>query len=228
MTTSPDSSPRTLIESCQGLVRSLAIQVSRKFHGKFELDDLIAYGQVGLAEAAQDYQPDRGAQFSTYAYYRIRGAIYDGISRMSWIAGKPPPTVRFQQLAGETLEHSVQEHPAGESGDDARWLVDMTSRLAVVYLATSASGHSAIDSQPAPGAPPGAAILNRELDEQLHRAVDALPDEQRSLIRLTYFDGLTLQDAAQKLGISKSWASRLHGKCLQTLAHSLRQVGFAD
>ena len=228
MTSSPDSSPQSLIESCQGLVRSLALQVSRKFQGKFELDDLIAYGQVGLAEAAQDFQSDRGAQFSTYAYYRVRGAIYDGISRMSWIGGKPPQAVRFQQLAGETLEHSVHEHPADEARDDANWLVDVTSRLAVVYLATSASGPSAIESQPAPEAPPGAAIQNRELEEQLHRLIDALPDEQRSLIRLTYFDGLTLQDAAQKLGMSKSWASRLHGKCLQSLAHSLRQIGLAD
>src|SRR5579872_1240386 len=106
MTTSPDSSPQALIESCQGRVRSLALQVSRKFHGQFELDDLIADGQVGLAEAAQDFQPDRGAQFSTYAYYRVRGAIYDGISRMSWIGGKPPQSVRFQQFAGETLENN--------------------------------------------------------------------------------------------------------------------------
>ena len=147
---------------------------------------------------------------------------------MSWIGGKPPQAVRFQQLAGETLEHSVHEHPADEARDDANWLVDVTSRLAVVYLATSASGSSAIESQPAPDVPPGAAIQNRELEEQLHRLIDALPDEQRSLIRLTYFDGLTLHEAAQKLGFSKSWASRLHAKCLASLAVDLRQVGLAD
>ena len=228
MTTSPEGSLGVLIESCQGLVRSLAVQVSRKFHDRFDLDDLIAYGQVGLAEAARDFEPDRGAQFSTYAYYRVRGAIYDGISRMRSIVGKMAQNVRFQQLAGDALENNAGQPAAGVPEDDARWFVDMTGQLAIVYLTTQGRGQSAIDSQATPSPQPPAAILNRELHEHLHRLIDDLPDNQRSLIRMTYFDGLSLHEAGQKLGVSKSWASRLHGKCLQSLAHSLRQVGVVD
>lgn len=228
MSTSADSPIETLIESCQGLVRSLAVQVGRKFHGTFDLDDLIADGQVGLAEAARDYESDRGTQFSTYAYYRIRGAIYDGISRMGSVVGKLAQAARFQQLAGDALENSAGQPGVDVPDDDARWFVDITSQLAVVYLGTHGDGKSAIDAQAAPTPQPPATILNRELHEHLHRLIDGLPDVQRSLIRMTYFEGLSLQEAGQKLGVSKSWASRLHGKCLQALAHSLRQVGVAD
>ena len=228
MTASSESAHATLVESCQGLVRSLAVQVGRKFHGSFELDDLIAYGQVGLAQAAKDFQTDRGAQFSTYAYYRIRGAIYDGISRMSWAGGRPPQEARFQQQAGEVLEHNAEQPAAEVPHDDARWFTGITSRLAVVYLASGATGRSAIDSQAADTAAPSAAMQNREICEQLHALIDKLPDDQRSLIRLTYFDGLTLHEASQKLGFSKSWASRLHAKCLASLALDLRQVGIVD
>src|SRR5215471_3974237 len=108
MTTSPDASIRERIDSCQGLTRSLAVQVCRKFNGQFELDDLIAYGQVGLAEAARDFQPDRGSQFSTYAYYRIRGAIYDGLSQMNWGARRATGQLRFEQMAGEVLEEGTR------------------------------------------------------------------------------------------------------------------------
>ncbi|MBI3864225.1 MAG: sigma-70 family RNA polymerase sigma factor [Planctomycetia bacterium] len=227
MTAPADRSRTALVESCQGLVRSLAVQVGRKFHGRFELDDLIAYGQVGLAQAAKDFQADRGTQFSTYAYYRIRGAIYDGIARMNW-GGRPTQEARFQQHAGDVLEQNAEEPTAGAGQDDARWFTGITSRLAVVYLASGAGGESAIEARAAETAAPSAAMQNRELYEKLHAVIDKLPEEQRSLIRMTYFDGLTLHEAAQKLGFSKSWASRLHAKCLATLAADLRQVGLAD
>ena len=82
--TAPAPHPQHLIEHCQGMVRSLALSIHRKLPPRYELDDLISYGQVGLAEAAKDFDPRRGSQFSTFAYYRIRGAIYDGISKMTW------------------------------------------------------------------------------------------------------------------------------------------------
>ena len=148
MTAAGDASHAALVESCQGLVRSLAVQVGRKFQGRFELDDLIAYGQVGLAQAARDFQADRGTQFSTYAYYRIRGAIYDGTARMSWVGGRPPQEVRFQQQAGEVLEHEADQPAAEAAPDDSRWFAGITSKLAVVYLASGATGNSAKMTRP--------------------------------------------------------------------------------
>ncbi len=132
-------SPPQLIEQCQGLVRTLALGIHRKVPPSVELDDLIAYGQVGLGEAARDFDPARGGKFSTYAYYRIRGAIYDGLAKMSWFGRSAYQHVRYEQMGNEVLRQQHDETPAGEGGDlqaDMRWLRSVSRALAVVCLTT--------------------------------------------------------------------------------------------
>jgi RNA polymerase sigma factor for flagellar operon FliA len=70
-----------------------------------------------------------------------------------------------------------------------------------------------------------AIAVGREISQRLHELVAALPPEAATLIRATYFEGLTLQEAGTRLGVSKSWASRLHARALQRLARSLRLEG---
>ena len=219
-----------LVDECQGLVRSLALRIHRKLPPGVELEDLVAYGQVGLVEAARDFDPDRGNRFSTYAYYRIRGAIYDGVSKMSWLGRQDRTQVRYEQMSNEvlSLESEAEQTSQGESAAGLRWLRGVTRALAVVYLATQGDaeeqkGVSAVVDESSPAGP--AAAIRREAHETLHRLIDALPPEARALIRATYFEGLTLQEAGRRLGVSKSWASRLHAKTLQHLAHALRGHG---
>jgi RNA polymerase sigma factor for flagellar operon FliA len=229
----PSISPEALIDQCQGMVRSLAAAIHRKLPSHVDLDDLIAYGQVGLVEAARDFDPDRGNRFSTYAYYRVRGAIYDGLSKMSWHSRAHYNRVRFQQMSNEVLRLEGQggDPPAETDPEsDMRWLRDITQTLAVVYLSTHREGgeESVPDSlidQSTRTAP--AVVMNREIHQRLGELIDALPAEASALIRATYFEGLTLQEAGRKLGISKSWASRLHAKTLQQLARSLRMEGIS-
>src|SRR4051812_48402265 len=91
-----------LIETCQGLVRSLAWKMYQRVpRRQIALEDLVAYGQIGLLEAARDFDPGRGNQFTTYAYHRIRGAIYDGLSQMSWFSRFAYHSGRYQDAAGE-------------------------------------------------------------------------------------------------------------------------------
>ena len=77
--------PDDLVFSHQGLVRAIARGIHRSFPSYIDLDDLIGYGQLGLTQAARDFDPERGIQFSTFAYYRIRGAILDGANQMNWL-----------------------------------------------------------------------------------------------------------------------------------------------
>jgi len=215
------------VDECQGLVRSLAVRIHRKLPPGVELEDLVAYGQVGLVEAARDFDPDRGNRFSTYAYYRIRGAIYDGLSKMSWLGRQDRSQVRYEQMSNEvlSLESEAEQAERGGSAADLRWLRGVTRALAVVYLATQgdagdARGVPAVVDESSPAGP--AAAIRREAHEMVHRLIDALPPEAGALIRATYFEGLSLQEAGRRLGMSKSWASRLHAKTLQHLAHALR------
>ena len=198
-----------------------------------ELDDLIAYGQVGLAEAARDFDPSRGIQFSTYAYYRVRGAIYDGLSKMTWFSRTQYKQVRCQQMSNEVLRVEGEQAEAdSQSGVDPGmgWFRDVTRALAVVYLATQYSDddREATSLADCSTPTPPAAAIGHELAEKIRELVDALPTEAGTLIRATYFEGLTLEEAGKRLGVSKSWASRLHAKTLQRLAHSLRLLGVAS
>lgn len=232
--TAPCEAQEQLIGTCQKLVHSLAATIHRKLPPNVELEDLVAYGQVGLAEAARDFDPSHGSRFSTYAYYRIRGAIYDGLSKMAWLSRSQYNRVRSEQMANEVLrvegDRSTTPEEAG-TRSDVGWLRNATRALAVVYLATSGdleeeSGRASLEDRSVAEAPELA--MSHEMADKLHQLIDALPSEPRQLIRTVYFEGLTLQEAGNRLNISKSWASRLHAKTLQRLARSLRFDGGAS
>lgn len=220
-----------LINEAQGLVRSLAIRVHRSLPIPMDLDDLIAYGQLGLAEAAQKFDPDSGVRFTTFAYYRVRGAIYDGVSKMNWTSRARLRRMRFREMADDVLEaeSSKSESPGEPAGasEDADWLGRMTERLAIVYLA---SGDEESDSNVLAQAPdeheiPSKVVANREMQITLRKLVDELPVDAKRLISNIYFEGFSLTEAADRAGISKSWASRIHARSLDQLAQSLRRSG---
>lgn len=219
------------IADCQGLVRSLAWKIHRGLPEHLDVEDLVGYGQVGLAEAAQSFDPERGGQFSTFAYYRIRGAIYDGLAKMTWFSRAHYHQIRNAQMADEVLrlegENGAPRDGAATLEDDAGWLQGLTRALAVVYLGTQGEDDEELAVADRAASAPSVAIGN-ETSRQLHALIEALPDEAGVLIRSVYFDGLSLKEAGEKLGVSKAWASRLHAKTLERLASSLRRLGITD
>lgn len=225
------TSPHELIAACQGLVKSLAWKMHAKVPRQIELDDLIAFGQVGLAEAARDFDPARGNSFTTYAYYRIRGAIFDGLTKMAWFGRADYARMRFDASAHSVLELEGGESETGDLKDDVRWLKQMAGTLAMSYL----SGHAVDEDSDAAAtledrsvqAPPAAA-MRRETIARLHELIDTLPKDAASLIRGTYFEGLTLKEAGERIGISKAWASRLHSRTLERLGRALSRMELAD
>lgn len=232
--TSGETTRAELIADGQALVRSLALQVSRNIPVRVDLDDLIAYGQIGLAEAAREFDAGRGVQFTTFAYYRIRGAIYDGVSKMSWTSRSRYNRHRSEQMANEALQDAHNSSPSNSDGslpEEARWFRNVTEKLAVIHLVFGQDdGRGGIreSSLEDPGMSPAMLAVGRELSRKLREVVDTLPPTEARLIRTIYFEGATLQDAANRLGISKSWASRMHAKTLEQLARSLRRLGMSD
>ena len=227
-----------LVDQCQGLVRSLAVAVHRNLPPRVDLDDLIAYGQVGLVEAARTFDPARGSRFSTFAYYRVRGAIYDGVAKMSWFGRTAPGQIQCGRPASdvlrgeaETERRSASERllPAADGADgELRQRRPVPRARAVVQFATrrdSDLGRDAAEPADESALAGPTVAIQREIYGKLHELIDGLPEQAAALIRATYFEGLTLQDAGQRLGMSKSWASRLHAKALQLLAESLRVQG---
>ncbi|MCO8121100.1 sigma-70 family RNA polymerase sigma factor [Stieleria sp. TO1_6] len=228
---SDGDTPAELINEAQGLVRSLALRIHRSLPIPMDLDDLIAYGQLGLAEAAQKYDPDAGVRFTTFAYHRVRGAIYDGVSKMNWTSRSRIRRMRFREMADDVLQADSKPDEAGTDGsgsaDDADWLGRMTERLAIVYLAggDDDSNSNALAQAPDEHEIPSKVVANRELQATLRKLVEELPADAKRLISNIYFEGYSLTEAAERAGISKSWASRVHAKSLDQLAQHLRRTG---
>ncbi len=229
------SPQQLLIEQGQGLVHLLAGKIHRRVGGTAELDDLVAYGELGLAQAARAFDPDQGCRFTTFAYYRIQGAIYDGLSKMSWTSRSQYQRLRGEQMANEALMADEPQNAAAGSqsfAGNAGWMGAVTGKLAVVYFVTRGEqqGSGIRDStvEDPDVAPASDIVALKEIGQKLQELIGRLPDAERRLVTLVYFEGSTLQDAAHELGISKSWASRLHSRILQRLADELRRLGVDD
>ncbi len=163
------------------------------------------------------------ARFATFAYYRIRGAIYDGLAKLTGMSRGHYQHVRYERAAAEILDES------SAGGDDPEmelaWLRDVSRALAVVHLVShldlpgNALEVSLVDSA---RFGPMALAINRELSQKVVELVGKLPADESTLVRAVYFEGLSLVEAGQRLGISKSWSSRLHAKAIERLGGMLK------
>lgn len=219
-----------LITSCQGLVRSIAWKLHQRLPAHVDLEDLVSYGQVGLAEAARDFDAGRGGQFTTYAWYRIRGSILDGLSRMRWFNRGDFEGGRYERMANEALadaggEAGPQDSPQAVIERQGAWLKGASAALAVACLGSWSEAGGEAEVVDSATEQPDAIVMRREMAVKLRAHVAELPSDMGTLVRLTYFEGRTLTDAAAEVGISKAWASRLHSRALSRLADALQAAG---
>ncbi|MEM7785869.1 MAG: sigma-70 family RNA polymerase sigma factor [Planctomycetota bacterium] len=188
-----------LMAEHEAIVYHLVAKIRRNLPVHYEFDDLVGYGMLGLAEAAKAFQPAKGAKFSTFAYFRVRGAIFDGISESSWMN------------RAEYHRHKLKLQQQSEQGG-----ADLGSLSRVVALEQEHLEQIAGQEEQAPY------VEWLESSEILARCVNSLPMQDERLIQYIYFEGISLSEAAQRLAISKSWASRLHAKIIQKLGQKMK------
>jgi RNA polymerase sigma factor for flagellar operon FliA len=217
---------KVLLEKYGPYVRSLASTVRRQFSAQLELDELIAYGQIGLLEAADRFDPKVGANFLTFAHYRIKGAIYDGLRKMGVLKGGDARSAYAGERATAYLGNlSDREQGGGNRGgsidDDVMDISNAVAGLAMVF-ATSLDGAEGLgftdESLPVD--------QRLELEQQRIRvraAIEKLPEKERRLLQGYYFQGKTLEEAGAEIGQSKSWASRLHARAIERLKELLNE-----
>jgi len=183
------------------MVRGLASRLRRELSLRGDLDDLIAFGFGGLLEAKHRFDPGRGVRFQTFAYHRIRGAMLDGVRQMA----------EMPRRAHERLRDERENRPTAAPTALDKAFTRMSASLIGGTLMQGRFGDES----------PEAVLLKNESVAGLLRALAALPERQRILVRGFYFEGRSIDAMARELGISKSWASRLHTGALQTLRESL-------
>lgn len=174
-------------------------------------EDLLQYGVEGLMEALRRFDASRGASVRTFVHYRILGAMHDGV-RKAGIGRRRSARERFHELADAYLSEA-SGHAAGLGRAAA-----MVADLAVVYAATQEGRLERVEVGPGP-----AEMAERSQGEQRVRAALAqLEEREKALIEACYFRDRTLTEVAKQLGVSKSWASRLHARAVSKLRRALR------
>lgn len=210
------------VEEHRPLVRSIAHRLVAQLDLNCDLDELLAFGFRGLVEAKSRFDPSRGVQFNTFAYYRIRGAILDGVRDMAYL----PRRVHALRKAAESADHVLEDAgaakaaaPPGARADKseaAAALDDALGKLTAGYVMASLGQGD--EAQPAT---PEDELMDAVEADRVRAALEVLPERERALVEGFYFEGRRFDEVAQELGISKSWASRLHTKALGLLREAL-------
>lgn len=228
-----------LIQQHLGLVQSLARKLKKQITARIDFDDLVGYGSKGLIEAAERFDPSHGVAFTTFAYYRIRGAMLDGVRTMGWYSRADYARYRAEERANEYLQNQADRAgaqataaregapaepafeaasllPAPRTGAAANLasIAEILGGIATVHITSlEAAATVADESLPAPDASLDAGRLGARVRAALQR----LPDKERRLLELYYFSDKNLEAAGGALGLSKSWACRLHARAVELL-----------
>ncbi len=217
------------------LVRRVARSLPLEIPGLLEFEDAVGYGTCGLVEAVRRYDPAKGTNFHAYAVRRIRGSMIDAFRRMDRLSRTMRQKARDVQRAqgelevtlgrtpneAETAEHlgiTIQQYR--ETSSNARWVTVSLDRM----LEKDDDG----DSFPAAEMPTAEedidftrAFDEKELIEDLAKAVQMLPERERLVVSLYYVEQLTMRDIANVLSVSETRVSQLHAQAVKRLRRSL-------
>lgn len=211
-----ESKPQ-ILEKYGPYVRSLASQVRKQFNSQFELDELMAWGQIGLLEAAERFDPKVGANFLTFAHYRIKGAIYDGLRKMGVLKGSGAAERANAYMT------NLSDRSAGGGislDDDVREISAAVTGLAMVFATSLEAAEDYVADQ----LPADERIELEQMRRRVRAAMDKLPEKEKKLLQGYYFQNMTLEQAGAEIGQSKSWASRLHARAVETLKQLLEEA----
>lgn len=219
------------------LVKYVAGRLAIGLPPSVEMDDLIGSGTLGLLAAIERYDPSRDNKFSTYAIARIRGAMLDELRSMDWIPRSVRKKARQVEDAYTRLENRLRRPATDEEVakelsisvgeffemlDEVRGtsLVSLDDNLSPKDGGSTTRIHDTVQDDKQ--IDPGAAIEVEKMRDVLENALDMLPERDRLVIVLYYYEELTLKEIGQALGVSESRVSQIHTKAILRLRGRLR------
>ena len=226
-----DTDRSQLVEQHRSYVRVLAVEVAKSLPPHIEFDELIACGNLGLVEAAERYEPRYGVTFQTFAYYRIKGAIYDGLRKLGPMSRTEYARSRFAARANDILQGATDDEQA-QTGvalsvdDEIAATKSFIDALIPVYLLSledtnlpevADEGESALEK-----------VERQELVTLTRSLIAELPDDERQVVQEIYFKHLSIVEVSRILGVSKSWGSRLHAKAVKHLRALMEERGLLE
>ena len=225
-----------LINETLPLIKHIAHRVATRLPANIEMRDLINAGVIGLLDAIEKFEPERNVKFKTYAEVRIRGAILDSLRNLDWA----PRSLRkkskdlekiyadlIQKLGRPATDEEVSE-AMGEAIEDFHALVDQLHGLTIgsfENLSDSEDSENYINYYPDDGSnDPYAKFESNELTSMLAQAIEELPEKERLVLSLYYYEEFTMKEIGALLGVNESRVSQLHTKATLRLRGRLSKV----
>lgn len=228
-----------LIEKYSPLVKYVAGKVAIGMPQNVEYDDLVAYGTFGLLDAIEKFDPARKIKFKTYAMTRIRGSIFDELRSIDWI----PRSIRqkakeLEQIVSE-LENKLgrtveDEEIAKHLGINITELQELYSKISgtslvslndIWYLGDDNDEVSFMETIESPkNLNPDDIIEREETKTIIIDAIKKLPDKEKKVIVLYYYEDLTLKEIGEVLEVTESRISQLHTKAIMRLRGQLARI----
>jgi RNA polymerase sigma factor for flagellar operon FliA len=218
------------------LVKYVASRVAVGLPQNVEQSDLVSYGMFGLIDAIDKFEPGRGFKFETYAISRIKGAILDELRSIDWVPRSVRAKVRaiekgFAKLEAKYHRAPTDEELAAELGWTDLQFQQTLSQISTVGLAaldeilvvggdrgeTLTLGDTIADASHGPMG----AFEVAELRQLLAQAINGMPEREKIVLTLYYYENLTLHEIGKVLGVTESRVCQIHTKAVLQLRHRL-------
>lgn len=226
----------SFIKQYAPLVKYVAGKVAANMPASVEFDDLVGFGVFGLIDAIDKFDPDKNVKFKTYAVTRIRGAIFDELRSIDWV----PRSVRQKtkeieeailqteaKLGRPATDQEVAETLGLSEDEFAKTMLKISSTSVlslndVWYTADESESMTIGDSIESPaGLSPDSMIERDEIRRVVMEAIQELPDKEKKVLVLYYYEELTLKEIGKVLEVTESRISQLHTKAILRLRAKL-------
>lgn len=220
------------------LVKYIAQKIASRLPSNIELDDLISCGVIGLMDAIEKFDPTRDNKFKTYAEFRIRGAILDELRAQDWVPRSIREKAKIVEKAYSRLEASLGRPATDEemceelkiSSEEFHDLLNKAKSISLLNIDDTSSfnrndrklisdvleDHKALN--------PYTTISAKDSREKIKSGIMALPEKQRLVLSLYYYEDLNLKEIGQVLDVTESRVSQLHTQAILRLRQKLRTL----
>jgi RNA polymerase sigma factor for flagellar operon FliA len=225
------------LDECQAGVKYLAGRLANRLPAHVDVEDLIQVGLLGLLQCVQRFDARRGVKFQTYANRRVQGAMLDYLRSLDW---RPRSVRKRSRRLAEAVAAVEQRTGASASEEELASEMGMTSTELRQWLAdySSRGEHAAVtqfergsDENPDdllaliadPADSPETQVENKQLGEKLAEAIQRLPENERVVCSLYYFEQRTMKQIGRVLGVKQARVSQLHSQALRRLRLRMRR-----